>query len=104
MTIRPIDMQINIMKENDNAKLAQKDRIHNEGQAHFSQQIQKEQNDKDNTVKDIDHKDESLIQDNAKGGQEYQGNSEKKEKSEEKNKDRVEVKDPNLGNKIDIKF
>jgi len=97
-------MQVNIMKENDTAKLAQKDRLHNEGQAHFTPQIQKDHDNKANAIKDVDHKDQASVKEDGKGSQEYQGSGEKKEKNEEKVKDRVEVKDPNLGNKIDIKF
>lgn len=103
MALRPLDMQINIMKESDNAKNAQKERIHEEGQNRFTPQIQKEQDEKNEGVQNLEKTNLENINDRNRGGGEYSGGKGEKRKKEEEKPARPVVKDPDRGGLLDIK-
>lgn len=104
MTIRPIDMQVNVMKEGEQAKIAEKDKLQQDGQARFGATIQQEQDEKKETVQDFENASFNTI-DEQKREKGRQGGENKKGGRNESGpkKDAVDVKDPNKGNLIDIK-
>lgn len=104
MTIRPIDMQINVMKEGDQAKNAEKDKIQQDGQSRFGATIQIEQDEKKEKIQEFENAsfnniDERKREKGRQGGENQKG--EHKENADKK--DNAGVKDPNRGNLIDIK-
>lgn len=104
MTIRPIDMQVNVMKEGDQAKNAEKDKLQQDGQARFGATIQKEQDEKKETVQNFENASFNTIDEQKREKGRQGGENKKGERQESENKkDAVEVKDPNRGNLIDIK-
>jgi|GEM_PF-6772267 len=103
MSIRPIDMQVNIMKEGEQAKSAEKDKLQQDGVARFAPQTQKEEDEKKETVQNYDNALFNTI--DEKGGKKHGGQSQKQSKKseDEKKRDVIDVKDPARGNIIDIK-
>jgi len=102
MSIRPIDVQVNILKEGDNAKNAQKDKLQQEGQARFTPQMQKEKDIQTENVQNLDKAESKNINENDRGGK-GGGAQNKKKKNAKKNEERIDVDNPNLGKMIDIK-
>lgn len=104
MSIRPMDMQVNIMKEGETAKHVQKDKLHEEGQTRFTPQLEKEQETRNENVSELEKSGLKTIDDNQKGGGQKQSGGEKKERTKEEIKsEKVEAKDPTRGTVIDIK-
>lgn len=104
MTIRPIDMQVNVMKEGDQAKNAEKDKLQQDGQSRFGATIQKEQDEKKEKIQEFENATFNNIDERKRGKGNQSGENQKKDSKETANKkDHVDVKDPNRGNLIDIK-
>lgn len=105
MTIRPIDMQVNVMKEGEQAKNVEKDKLQQEGQARFNPSIQKEQDEKKETVQNYENASFNVIDEQKRERGGHGGGEEKKGGRGEggKKKDFAEAKDPDRGNLIDIK-
>jgi len=104
MTIRPIDMQINVMKEGDQAKNVEKDKIQQDGQSRFGVTIQKEQDEKKEKIQEFENASFNGIDERKRGKGGRQGEQQKKDSNEKAGKKgHVDVKDPNRGNLIDIK-
>ncbi|HOD41426.1 MAG: hypothetical protein BWY32_01730 [bacterium ADurb.Bin243] len=103
MTIRPIDMQVNIMKEGDQAKNAEKDKIQQDGQSRYNPSIQKEQDEKKETVQNFENASFNSIDEQKREHAKQGGEHNKGEKKEPEKKERIDAKDPNRGNLIDIK-
>ncbi len=106
MTIRPIDMQVNVMKEGDQVKNAEKDRLQQEGQARFGVTIQKENDEKKERIQEFENAsfnkiDERKREKGKQDGDKRRNDNEKEKTSSDKQLDGV--KDPNRGNLIDIK-
>jgi len=97
MTIRPIDMQVNIMKEGDQAKNAEKDKIQQDGQSRYNQDEKKE------TVQNFENASFNSIDEQKREHAKQGGEHNKGEKKEPEKKERIDAKDPNRGNLIDIK-
>jgi len=103
MSIRPMDMQVNIMKESDNAKLVQKDKIHEEGQTRYAPQLEKEQEIRNENVQELEKSGLKTVDDDHKGGGQKQPGENRERAKEETKAEKVEVKDPTRGTVIDIK-
>lgn len=103
MSIRPMDMQVNIMKESENAKQVQKDKLHEEGQTRFTPQLEKEQETRNENVAELEKSGMNVIDDQKKGGGQKHSGENKERAKEETKAEKVDVKDPTRGTVIDIK-
>jgi len=98
-----MDMQVNIMKESENAKQVQKDKLHEEGQTRYAPQLEKEQEIRNENVQELEKSGLDTIKDDNKGGGKKQSGESKERTKEEAKNEKIEVKDPTRGTVIDIK-
>lgn len=103
MSIRPIDVQVNIMKEGDNAKNVQKDKLHQDGQARFTPQLQKEKEIQNENVQNLEKSESKNINEQDRGKKGGGAQNKKKRPPEKKREEKIDVENPNLGKMIDIK-
>ena len=100
MSIRPIDMQINIGRENDIKSNRVHDELQEEGAQRYTNELQKEHQLKSENIQELDKSElEKLKEENKKKKGKKEKEKEKKKKKEEDN-----FTDPTKGSIIDIRL
>jgi hypothetical protein len=105
MVIRPIDLQVNFLRENDARELRTRDQMHDQGQLRYSSELIDEQAEKDKLVQTMEDAEFDEIKDGNKESDKGGKKGKKKKKDEEEaEKEGKFFADPARGTIIDIKM
>jgi hypothetical protein len=100
MSIRPIDIQVNIGRESDIKNNRVRDELHEEGAKRFINESKKEHQLKNETIQNLEQSNLEEIKEENKGKNKKKKEDKKKKKKEEEN----QFSDPTKGSIIDIKL
>lgn len=106
MSVRPLDLQVNFLREQDAKGLRVRDEIHEEGQQRIAAELVREQEEENSNVNSVDRADLKQIREENPEEKRKREEEERKRKKKEEETSEAEkpLADPARGHIIDIKL